>query len=385
MEDALGAAEGDRHRQAHAADREQPAGARVGALEAGDDEHADPSRDGGTEQPPGLAAERLVEQPHGPGLAAEHAAGATAARAAAAPRSAVLAEEPSEAVVAEDQRPDAVVARARHPRTVGGRGQPDQDRPGQPDRGHRRATRGEAADGGRAAAGRDPQIRGDQRRHHEQRRRHLGLEAEADGDSRTDDPPRPPVLEPAHHEPQRGGAAQHEQRVGIVVAEDGDGHRGEHQRQPGDEARGAAEAPVRRVVGERDGPDAHQRLRDEHAPGAEAERARGQRLHPEGERRLVDGHHSSRVERAIQERVPARAHRAHGGAVVLVGEAVAIERPQVEHARGDEQHGELGAREREGRGPDALTRAGEGQRGGRHGHHLRPSARERAVTTLGVG
>ena len=141
------------------------------------------------------------------------------------------------------------------------------------------------------------------------------------------------------------GAAEHQQRVRVVVARDRDGDRRQHERQAGDEAGRAAEPPPRQVVGERDGRDAHQRLRHEQAPGAEAEHARGQRLHPQRERRLVDRHHAGRVERAVQERVPAGAHRAHGGAVVLVGEAVAVERPQVEHAGQHEQSGELGTRD----------------------------------------
>ena len=127
---------------------------------------------------------------------------------------------------------------------------------------------------------------------------------------------------------------------GLLWREIATRDRREREHRPGDEAGRAAERPAHQVVGQPDGRDAHQRLRHEHAPRAEAEHARGQRLDPQRERRLVDGHHARRVERAVQERVPAGAHRAHGGAVVLVGEAVAAERPQVQHGREREQHGE---------------------------------------------
>ena len=384
MEDPLRAAEGDGHRQARAADGEQPAGARVRAPQARDREHADPRRDGHAEQPAGLASERLVEQPQRARLAAEHAAAAAAARPDAAARPAVLAEQPAEAVVAEDQRPDAVVARPRHPRAVGGRGQPDQQRPGEAYGHHRRPARGQAARRGGTPARRDPQPGDRESRHHEQRRGHLRLEAEADAHATQHDPPRPPVLEPAHDEPQRGGAAERQQRVGVVVARDRHGHRRQHQRQAGDEAGRAPEPAPRHVIGQRDGADAHQRLRHQHAPRAEAEHARGQRLHPQRERRLVHRHHSRRVERAVEERVPAGGHGAHCSAVVLVGEAVAIERPQVEHAGRHQQHGELGTREGDGQRPRAVAGGGERERGGRHGDHLRARGREPPVTPLGV-
>ena len=49
---------------------------------------------------------------------------------------------------------------------------------------------------------------------------------------------------------------------------------------------------------------------------AEAEGPHRQRLDPEGQRRLVDRHDARLVEGGEEEVVPARAHRAHGGAVV---------------------------------------------------------------------
>src|SRR4051812_42876971 len=61
-----------------------------------------------------------------------------------------------------------------------------------------------------------------QRRLDEQRRGHLRLEPEADGHAGEHEPARPPVLERAHDEPQRRDRAQDQERVGVVVARDGD-------------------------------------------------------------------------------------------------------------------------------------------------------------------
>ena len=73
-----------------------------------------------------------------------------------------------------------------------------------------------------------------------------------------------------------------------------------------------------------------------------AEDAGRQRLHPDGERRLVDRHQPGAIHRREQEVVPARAHRADGGGVVRVRPAVDREVPQVEdpgNRADDEQFG----------------------------------------------
>jgi hypothetical protein len=260
VEDALGAAEGDGGGCRRAADREQPAGARVLAAEPGEHQEGDAARERHAEQPAGLAAEALVEQPQHAGLAAEHAA---AARTAAAAGSAVLPDEAAEAVVAEDQRPDAVVARARDPGAVGRRRQPHQQRPREPGGGHR-GSAGEQAR--HAVARRCPHPRGDDAGHHEQRRGHLRLEAEPDGHAGDDEPARAPVLEASDRGPKCGGAAEHEQGVGVVVARDGDGDGREHEHQARHESGRAAEPPPREVIGQADGRDTHERLRHEDAP-----------------------------------------------------------------------------------------------------------------------
>ena len=113
-----------------------------------------------------------------------------------------------------------------------------------------------------------------------------------------------------------------------------------------------------------------------------------ERLDPERERRLVDRHQPARVERAVEEVVPARAHRADGGAVVVVGPAVAVERPEVQHSREQQQRTELG----EGQRPAARDRAGarlvEGLRAAARAGRARARRarwRERAARAAGAG
>ena len=231
----------------------------------------------------------------------------------------------------------------------------------------------------RTAPGRSgPHPGGDESGHDQQRSGHLRLEAEPDRDAGQHHPTRAPVLEPAHHGPHGGSAAERQQRVRVVMARDRDRDRREHKRQAGDEAGHAAEPPAHQVVDQRHRRDAHRRLRHEQAPRAEAEHARGQRLDPQRQRRLVDGHHAGCVERAVQEGVPAGAHRAYSGAVVLVGEAVAVERPQVEDAGQHEQSGQLGAGNRD------RESARSAQRERRHALDRRRTVRERPGTSLGV-
>ena len=88
-----------------------------------------------------------------------------------------------------------------------------------------------------AAARRDPEPGQRHPRHDHQRRAHLRLEAEADADAGEDQPAGAPVLQRPHERPQRGDAAEHQQRVGVVVAGDRDRDRGQRQHQPGDGAR----------------------------------------------------------------------------------------------------------------------------------------------------
>ena len=115
---------------------------------------------------------------------------------------------------------------------------------------------------------------------------------------------------------------------------------------PVDEPGGPAEAPAHKVIGQRDRADAHQRLGHEHARRAEAERPGRQRLDPQRQRRLVHRHDAGGVKRVVEEVVPAARHRPHGGRVVGVGPAVAVQRPEVEHGDDHEQREQLRRRQR---------------------------------------
>src|SRR5439155_22189436 len=103
VEDALGEAERKRGDEERAADRDHPAAARVRTTQPAGYDDAETADEREAEQPPGLSAERLVQQPERPGRAAERTAAAERLRPAGLP------VEAAEAVVAEDQRPDAVV------------------------------------------------------------------------------------------------------------------------------------------------------------------------------------------------------------------------------------------------------------------------------------
>ena len=81
--------------------------------------------------------------------------------------------------------------------------------------------------------------------------------------------------------------------------------------------------------------------------------------------------------------MPARAHRAHGGAVVLVGPAVLPERPEVEYEREHQQTDELGSR----RAPAARDRAralGPPRRGHRRLRHRALQAAHRRAEHPGA-
>ena len=217
-----------------------------------------------------------------------------------------------------------------------------EQRPGAADRDHRRAAGQQLAQRGEPPARGDPQPGRDDPRHDQQRRRHLRLEAEADADAREHEPARAAVLQRADRRPQRADAAEDQQRVGVVVARDRDRDRRRGEREAGDEAGRAPPQAAREVVDERDRRDAHQRLRHEQAQRVEAEHLHERDLHPRAQRRLVDRHRAGGVERAVEERVPARAHRAHGGAVVLVGPAVLGQPPEVQDAGDQQEQGQLG-------------------------------------------
>ncbi len=324
----------------------QPAGARVRAPEAARHDDAEAAHDRKAEQPAGLAAERRVQQAQRAGRAAEHVA-------AHASRPSRLPVHATEAVVFEDQRQDLVVTRARHPRAVGRRSQFDERRPRSADEHHRRTAREKLAQGVKpsACARGDPQPGRCDPRHDRQGNAHLRLKAQPDGYACEHEPARAPVLKTPYREPHRRHAAEHEQRIGVVVPRDPDGDRRRRERQACHEPAHPAKAAADEVIHERHARDAHQSLRHEHAQLVIAEDPYRQRLHPQRERRLVDRHHAALVKRREQEVVPARAHRAYGRAVVVVGPSVPRQRPQVQHAGQREKCGQLRPRTPRGERP----------------------------------
>ena len=226
---------------------------------------------------------------------------------------------------------------ARDPRPVGRRRQFHERRPGAADEQHRAAAREQLAE----ARGARPRAAGEIHSHasampgHDrQRDAHLRLEAEPDARrprARASACGRARARAPRTTAPPRSRAraarrgccgARSPTVIGVSAS-----------------ARPATKPPTRpkrrrdEVVDERHRRHAHQRLRHEDAERVVAEHAHRQRLHPQRQRRLVDRHHAAAIERGEQEVVPARAHRAHRRAVVVVRPAVAAQRPQVEHAR----------------------------------------------------
>ena len=227
-----------------------------------------PGHEGEAEQPAGLAAEARVEQAQrrrsSPPKASAAPATARPARAERL-RPAGLAGQPPEAVVAEDQRQDAVVARARDPRAVGGRASGRSAaatrRRRRPSRRRRRAAgaararrpRGATHSHAAASAGHDQQRRAPSWSRSRARRTRRRARASACGRPRA--------------RARRTTARATQQRIssasGLLWREIATAIGVEREHEAGDEARRAAEAPPRQVVDERDGRDAHQRLRHE--------------------------------------------------------------------------------------------------------------------------
>ena len=193
-----------------AADGDQPAGAGVVAAQPRDDEQRRcRATEREAQQPAGLAAERLVEQPQRAGVAAEHAAAAATGRrpgpgAAAGP--AVLAEQRGRGRCSR-RSATRCCCRSCPRSTAGRRAGVSHISSGQasPTDGHRRAARGQLPDarrGGPRGATHSHAAR--DAGHDQQRRGHLRLEAEADAHAGQHEPARAPVLAArarAHHTP----------------------------------------------------------------------------------------------------------------------------------------------------------------------------------------
>ena len=134
-----------------------------------------------------------------------------------------------------------------------------------------------------------------------------------------------------------GDQQQHEQRVGVVVAEHQNGHGREGQPGAGQQCRPGREPAPHGQVEQPDRGHAFQRLGHEDAPHVDAEEPGRQVHHPEGGWRLVDGDEVGRVERPEEERLPALAPGLHGGGVERVRPPGRAEAPEIEHRSADQQ------------------------------------------------
>ena len=266
VEDALGA------QKATAAVSAEPPTARTQPVtgsrraQARRDDQRDARDEREAEQPAGLPAERLVEQPQRARVAAEQAAAATAAH--------------------RRRRP------ARRPGRRAGRGRcspmiSDQmllsDVPeihGRDDAGVSATSSGHAPPATTiaspppssprdAVARRGPQPRHRQRRHDQQRRAHLGLEPEPDARAREHQPAHAPVLERPHDAP-----TARRRRTGRAARPGCCGARPRPRSASAPAPRRPTNPPARpkrrrdEVVDEPDRRDAHQRLRHEHRPAS---------------------------------------------------------------------------------------------------------------------
>ena len=240
---------------------------------------------------------------------------------------------------------------------VGGRGEPHEHRPGQPDDGHRRAAGQRAGAPRPAARAARPTARpppaparpaAPRPSWPRTRARRTRPRARASACARPRARARRTTAPPC----SRARAA----RPGCCGATIATVDRRQREHQPGREAGGAAEAPAHEVVEQR---------RPSPRPSAPAGTSMLQELKPNARTDSACTHSASgglstvitpaRVERAVQERVPARAHRAHGGAVVLVGQAVAARAPtgtarrRARAARAARARGQRAARARRAR------------------------------------
>ena len=140
------------------------------------------------------------------------------------------------------------------------------------------------------------------------------------------------------------GQHQHQQRVGVVEAEDQRRCGCARQRcacqQPGSRSRACVvERPPNRCVQHRHRRRTHQRLRRQHRPAVHAEQPHGQTGHPQRCRRLVDGDEIVRVERAEEPRRPTVRARLRRCGVEQIAVSRRRQIPHVQRRSRREQHG----------------------------------------------
>ena len=236
-------------------------------AQATGDEDADARHEREPEQPACLPAERRVEQAQRPGRSAEHvAAGASRACRPALPRGRgrCIRRSATRRVVRAVPEIQGLSA-AGVSSTSAGHAPPTMNIAAPPASSARRACsrpRAAGATHSHAAA-----IAGTTTR----ATPIFVSKPSPTADTREHQPARAPLLERPHRAPQGRHAAQHQQRVGVVVTRDRDGHRREREDEAADEAADPPEAPAHQVI-ER-GP----RSRRPSAPAAPARSASGSR------------------------------------------------------------------------------------------------------------
>ncbi len=137
-----------------------------------------------------------------------------------------------------------------------------------------------------------------------------------------------PALERPHGRVGGDHQKEHQQGVGVVVAEHQRRDRGEGQHRAGDQAGRRREPALDRRVEDPDGGHALERLGHEDAPGVEPEDASRQVHDPQRGGRLVDRDEVRGVERPEEERLPGLGPGLHCGRVEGVGPALGARGPR---------------------------------------------------------
>jgi hypothetical protein len=129
---------------------------------------------------------------------------------------------------------------------------------------------------------------------------------------------------------QRAGGEEEKQEetaVGVARAVDRDAHWRHREEESREQAGRRAEPALNQMVHEPHRGQAFQDLGHEDGKPVESKELDGGDLDPQRDRGLVHGEETRRVERVVQEVVPAGAHAPDAGRIVFVAEAVLIQTP----------------------------------------------------------
>jgi hypothetical protein len=232
-----------------------------------------------------------------------------------------------------------VVAGATDVRAVGRGNQGDGENPPAGTHNHRETPREQLQDPlAHRSRGAD-EVDQAERRKHEEGLQHLGQEAEAEGATSQQQPPGLAALDGTDDGVGRGNHEEHKQSVRVVEPEHQDGHRSQCHQGAGRKTCGVSGEAAHRAVQQADRSDAFEGLRDQHAPGVEAEDPPRELHHPQRRRGFVDRDEVRTVEGAEEERLPALGSRLHGRGVKAVRCSGSAQIPQIQQ-RGETQQDE---------------------------------------------